>query len=99
MKQLMAYALLFSFAVLFAPREFFHACDHHKENDHSVPQSNDDSGCYVCDYDLSPAEQPVLFSFHIPEIVTCDLEQPLPEAPALDVNDDQLRRGPPSSIL
>jgi hypothetical protein len=94
------YILILGFLVVLSPRNIWHDCDH--EHEHSISDLTEshfsEQDCFVCDFELSTAHQPLFFSItfpiaHFHELVVSDQ--------ALFVEGEFLpfsHRGPPSRL-
>lgn len=68
-QRFLTYLLLFAFSVILVPRTIWHSHtktkkvhSHDEDHDHS----DADEDCYVCDFTLQPALEPLTFQFHFP---------------------------------
>lgn len=71
MRYLLVYSLLLSFTVLFTPKSVWHNHDAEKKTCSDDTNSSHvviEQDCFICDFTLQPAINPVQFQFHFPKI-------------------------------
>lgn len=70
MRYTLIYSLLLSFTVLFTPKSIWHSHDVVKKTNTKDSHSAHfkfEEDCFICDFTLQPAINPIHFKFHFPK--------------------------------